>query len=129
VFDTGGQGAASSLQVAGANRPAENVLMVYACLVTRRDAVGGVPVRISDGNDNIIESGPAVDLLARPNSAMTWDQYVRVLETYLTLYNSIGIDLILSSFNRQEDRPPGDIDRNIIRIRKVQLNPKVISSE
>lgn len=84
----------TNLQLAGQYRPAEHVVMVYGCLVARREAVAGVPIRISDAADNIIESGPVVDLLARPNQSMPWDQFIRRLETYQTLYDANVVAIV-----------------------------------
>lgn len=84
-----GGGAASS--VPGTNRPAENSTMVYGCLMARREAIGGVALRISDEDGNLVEKGPVAELLARPNLAMTWEDYIRAIETYSTLYDAIAI--------------------------------------
>ena len=71
--------------------PAQNTVMVYGCLMARREAMASVPLRISDANDNLIESGPIVALLEKPNAEMGWAQYVRVLETHLALYDCAAI--------------------------------------
>lgn len=87
----GGGGVSGSLSVTGVNRPAESSTMVYGCLMARREAIGSVALRISDAAGNLVESGEVVDLLSKPNGAMTWAQYIRVLETYSTLYDAIAI--------------------------------------
>jgi len=87
----GDQGVSGRLNIPGIARPAESVLMVYGCLITRREAIGSVPLRMSDSNDNLVEAGPFFDLLSRPRPGLTWGQYVRQLETYLTLYDRIYI--------------------------------------
>lgn len=81
----------TGLNPTGLNRPAENVLMVYGCITARREAIARVPLRISDGDDNLVESGPLVDLLDRPNQRQNWGQYVRQIETYNTIYNMIVV--------------------------------------
>jgi len=101
----GGNGVSGTIQVAGTSKPAENVLMVYGCIMARREAIGGVPLRISDANDNVIESGALADLLRQPNRAMNWDAYVRVLETYNTLYNAMAVAKVSS----MPGRPPDEL--------------------
>ena len=73
------------------NRPAEQVVMVYGCLQARVEAIASVPLRISDAEGNLIDDGDVVRLLEKPNAEMSWETYIRVLETHLTLYNTIAI--------------------------------------
>lgn len=82
---------AAKLSVAGATRPAESAVMAYACLLARREAIGSAPLMVTDRDDNEIEAGPLVDLLAKPNAEDNWDQYVRKLESNLTLWNVCAI--------------------------------------
>lgn len=84
-------GAAGDPNVAGSSRPAENVLMIYGCLTARRESMAKVPLRVSLADDTLLESGPLVDLLAKPNQSMNWGQYVRILETHSTLYNMVVV--------------------------------------
>lgn len=84
-------GPAALLFAGGLSKPAENSTMVYGCLMARREAIGSVELKVSDREDRAIESGPIVDLLKNPNSTMTWDQYVRALETYSTLYDAMVV--------------------------------------
>ena len=79
------------LQVAGSSRPAENVILAFACLTARREAIGSVPLLVTDGEDNPIESGPVFELFLQPNAENNWDRYVRILETHMALYNIIAI--------------------------------------
>lgn len=90
-------GPSNRLQVPGIQRPAENVLMVYGCLKARTDAIGGVPLRLADASGNLVESSPLAELLAHPNATQPWDQYVRVLEAYATLYDEIVIAKVRQS--------------------------------
>ncbi len=80
--------------VTGADRPAENVVLAFACITARREAMGAAPLMVTDRNGNAIEGGPLVDLLERPNGAQSWDEYIRVLETHLTLYNACAVALV-----------------------------------
>ena len=82
-----GASTAARLNVPDSNRPAESSVLAYACLTARREAIAGAPLLVTDAEDRAIESGPVVDLFARPNSAMDWDAWVRQIETHLTLYN------------------------------------------
>ncbi|MDD5705425.1 MAG: phage portal protein [Kiritimatiellae bacterium] len=78
----------------GANAPTSNIVMVYACVRARRDAIGGVEFRAErPGRDGAttVENGPLVDLLERPNRDMLWGEYVRTIETHLTLYDVAAI--------------------------------------
>ena len=90
-----GSGAISSLmQVPGASRPAENVILAYACIAARREAIGGQSPMLQDANKEALSSGPARDLLDNPNAAQDWDQFVRVLETHQTLHNCCAVHLL-----------------------------------
>jgi hypothetical protein len=77
--------------VSTTNRPAESIVLVYGCLQARADAIASVPLRLTDDDENLIESGPVWDLLTRPYLGATWNTYVRQLETHSTLYNTIAI--------------------------------------
>lgn len=84
-------GVSGEIEVPGMNRAAENVLMVYACVVARREAVGGVPLKLTNKAGDEIEGGPLAALLDQPNLDMTWGGYVRALETYLSIWNMMAI--------------------------------------
>jgi len=86
-------GVSADMNTPGLFRPAENVLMVYGCIVARRSAIAKVPVRVSDPDGNVVEDGPLVDLLSYPfrSQRMSWRDYVSLLETYSTLYNCIAV--------------------------------------
>lgn len=97
-------GISALLDVPGVSRPAENLVMVYGCLRARTEALGGIPLRLTDRNDNIIESGPVWELLNKPNARQYWRQYVRQLETYNTLYDSIVVLKV-----GEPGRPPDEL--------------------
>ncbi len=84
---------AAKLSVAGSTRPAESAIMAYACLIARREAIGSAPLMVTDLEDNEIETGPLVDLLAKPNAEDNWHQYIRKLESNLTLWNVCAIHI------------------------------------
>lgn len=80
-----------AMAVPGANRPAESSILAFACITTRREAVAGAPLMLTDGSDRQIESGPLFELLQNPNAALDWQQWIRVLETHLALYNVCAV--------------------------------------
>lgn len=80
--------------VPGLGRPAENIVMVYAAIKARCDAVKKVPLRISDDEGNFIMSGPLAELLEQPNQFMDQVEYLEALEGYLSLYDEVFIALV-----------------------------------
>lgn len=79
---------------AGANAPTSNLVMVYACVRARRDAIGGVQFRAERPGKTgatVVETGPLAELLERPNRDMLWGEYVRTIETHLTLYDVAAV--------------------------------------
>lgn len=83
----------AGMQVPGSSRPAENVIMAYACIAARREAIGGQQPKLTNADMEEIENTPASELLASPNAAMDWDQFVRVIETHLTLHNCAAVHI------------------------------------
>lgn len=91
-WNTSGAGGVSGrIQVPGISRPAENVLMVFAALKARCDAIKQVPLRLSDAGDNFIEGGDLYDLLAKPNQFQDGVAYIESIEGYLSLYDEVLI--------------------------------------
>lgn len=84
----------AGLRPIGLARPAESVTMVYGCVVARREAVAAVPLRVTDAQDNVIETGPVVELLSRPNQAETFEQLIRKMETYMALYDAVALAVV-----------------------------------
>jgi hypothetical protein len=95
---------AGKLAVPGALRPLESSVMAYACLVCRREAIGGREPLVTDGQNNVLESSTLGELIARPTAAMDWDQWVRALETHLSLHNACAVH-ILADPSRPELEP------------------------
>jgi len=87
--DTGS--VSGALNVPGTSRPAENLLWVYNCVMARSEAVMQARLRVSDAQDNYIESGPLVDLLSNPNPWMDGTQFTGAIESLLTVYNRAHI--------------------------------------
>ena len=55
----------------GPQRSYGQVAAVYACVRARAQAISGMPLTISTGDDEVIESGPLVELAEQPNPGMT----------------------------------------------------------
>jgi hypothetical protein len=83
-----------SIHVTGLDRPAENLLWIYLGIYARMDAVSQVPLRITIGDDRVVESGALYDLLSSPNAWMDWVQYVSLIEAYLALYNECEVAIV-----------------------------------
>lgn len=62
------------------------VATVYACVRAKADAFGSLPLMISTAGDQIIESGPLVDLAERPNPQMTGRTFRRYTAAYMDLF-------------------------------------------
>lgn len=84
------------LNIAGFDRPAENLLWIYLGLKVRAEKISQVPLRISDSSDNIVEGGKLYDLLRRPNQFMDVVQYLALIEKYLALYDECFIAKVSS---------------------------------
>lgn len=108
----GSGGASGKLQVPGMNCPAENSLWVYNCLTARSEAVMQAALRISDGEDNLIESGSLNDLLSRPNRWMDGVQFVGAIEANLTVFNRAYVVPVSESGGQPDELmllPPLDV--------------------
>ena len=81
----------SSMHVAGLSRPAEHLIWIYLGMKARADAVSQVPLRISTANDQLVDSGPLVDLMSSPNAWMDGVQYMALIESYLALYDEAWV--------------------------------------
>ena len=88
-------GPSAKLRMPELSRPAEQMVSVFAALNARNEMIRKVPMRISDGSDNIIEGGNLVELLARPNQWMDCVQYIVALETYLALYDEVYVAIVM----------------------------------
>ena len=75
------------IRLLNADKPAEEVVDIFAALEARNEHIRSVPLRISDDGDNILEGGELYDLFARPNKYMDFTQYVEALESNLALFD------------------------------------------
>jgi HK97 family phage portal protein len=78
---------AGRINVPGSSRPLENAIMAFACIVCRREAIGGREPLVTTGDNDVIETGALYDLLQQPNADQDWAAFVRQAETHLTLHN------------------------------------------
>ena len=113
-------GVSGEMEVPGLYRAADNVLMVAACIIARRNAIGKVPVRLTDGDGNVVESGKLYNLLEQPNQAMDWGTYARVLETYKTLYDLVAVGLVGKGDDLVE---PGEPPTELVPLSPANLYP------
>ncbi len=67
-------------------RPYGQVAAVYACVRAKADAISGAPLRISTTEDEVIESGPLVDLVRQPNQTQTRRAFWRATSAFLDLF-------------------------------------------
>lgn len=93
VFRSAGN-VSATLYVPGLERPAEHLLWIYLGLKARSEAISQVPLRVTMGDDSLVESGPLNDLLDHPNSWMDGVQYLAMIESYLTLYDECQIAIV-----------------------------------
>ena len=55
----------------------------------KADALGMLPLMVSTVDDQVLESGPLVDLAERPNPMMTGRQFRRHTSAYLDLFGRV----------------------------------------
>jgi len=65
------------------------VAAVYNCVCAKSDALGMMPLRVSDQNDQVIESGPLAELAIQPSPAMTGRQFRRATSSHLDLFGRV----------------------------------------
>lgn len=66
--------------------PYSKVGVVYACVKRKAEAMAMMPMRISDANEQVIESGPLAQLAECPNPKLTGRNYRRALSAFLDLF-------------------------------------------
>lgn len=66
--------------------PYSQVGIAYACVKRKADAMAMMPMRVSDKDEQIIESGPLAQLAERPNSKLTARNYRRAKSAFLDLF-------------------------------------------
>lgn len=74
------------------NRPSQPysmVTVVYACVEARALALSRMPLTISTADDQVIESGPLVQMVERPNPKMTGRQFWKATSSFLDLFGKV----------------------------------------
>jgi len=62
------------------------VAPVFACVRARADALGSMPLRVGNAQDEILDAGPLVDLVEQPAPGLTTRNFWRATETHLLLF-------------------------------------------
>ncbi|MEM9414992.1 MAG: phage portal protein [Planctomycetota bacterium] len=83
------------------SNPYSKVGVVYACVKAKAEAMAMMPMRISDREDQVIESGPLALLAQRPNPKLTARNYRRAMSAYLDLFG-VAYHVNLLSTSRTE---------------------------
>ena len=82
-------------QRTGAGREVSNpyaqVVTVFACIRALANAITQLDLRVSTIDDEVIESGPMVELLARPNPEMSQRAFLRALRSWLAVFGEVYI--------------------------------------
>lgn len=66
--------------------PYSQVVCVYACIQARANAISRLQLTVADDQDNIIESGPLVEMIYQPNPKRTGRAFWRATSAYLDLF-------------------------------------------
>jgi HK97 family phage portal protein len=120
-WSTIGTSVADKLSTPGIDKPESNILWAYVCISARAGAVSQAPLRISDGDGNIIEGGDLFDLLARPNSWQDGTEFVSEIESGMTLRNEWFIVPVSQGEGSQPDELVGLSPRNMTPIYGVHM--------
>jgi HK97 family phage portal protein len=71
------------------SRSYSQVAVVYNCVRAKSDALGMMPLRVSNQNDQVIESGPLAELAEKPNPTMSGRQFRRTTSSHLDLFGRV----------------------------------------
>ena len=66
-------------------RPSEQVTPVFACVKCNAEALAGLPMMVSTADDEVVESGPLVELVEQPHPNQTRRQFWRQTSGYIDL--------------------------------------------
>lgn len=80
---------ASGASGAGPRKSYSQVGVVYACVRARGEAIAGMPLMISAGDDEVIESGPLAELVEQPNAAMNGRAFWLATSALLDLFGKV----------------------------------------
>ncbi|MEM6334516.1 MAG: phage portal protein [Planctomycetota bacterium] len=107
------------------SRSYSTVAAVYACVRWRAENLAGMPLMLVTPNDEVVESGPAAELTACPNSEMTARSFWQATSSLLDLSGALCWVFTLDALDHPiEVRPVArtlmraDLDRSSGRIRR-----------
>lgn len=83
-----------------------SVAAVYSAVRARATALSSMPLKLSSGDDQVIESGPAVDLIEQPNPRMTRRAFWEAVETLALLFGKVHFVMSLDSLGRPVEVVP-----------------------
>lgn len=78
------------------HNPYAEVTLVYDCVRRLADVFASLPMRLSNMNDEVIEDGPIVQLMQRPNPKMTGRRFRRAARAFLSLFGVVYIVKVVS---------------------------------
>lgn len=76
------------------------VAPLFRCVSAKADAVSSLPLRISTGQDEVIESGPLADLAMRPNPLQSGPAFWRATSAFVDLFGHAPWVFTLDSSGR-----------------------------
>lgn len=74
--------------------------VVFACVRAKAEAFGAMPLMVSTVDDQVIESGPLVELAEQPNPTMTGRSLRRATSAHLDLFGRVHWFLLRDSVGR-----------------------------
>jgi len=107
-------GGAAMAAGARPQRSYSQVSAVYACVKARADALSLLPHRISTIDEQVLETGPIVNLVERPNPRMTGRGFQRATEAHLLLFGRVHWVFTLT---------PGGLPIEVVPVCPLQMKP------
>lgn len=90
----------------GPANPYSEVVVVYAAVKVKANSVASMPMMISTIDDQVIESGPLVELAEQPNPGMTGDKFVQATSAILDLFGKVHWVFVLDAGGRPTEIYP-----------------------
>lgn len=97
-------------------RTYSQVAAVYACVREKSNALSGLPMTVSTLDDQIVETGPLVDLSQRPNAKMTGRTFWRNTSAFLDLFGRVHWVMTLDAGGRPVE---------VVPVSPLQMKPVV----
>jgi len=82
------------------------VVVVYAAVKVKANSVASMPMMISTIADQVLESGPLVELTEQPNPGMTGDKFVQATSAMLDLFGKVMWVFVLDAGGRPTEVYP-----------------------